>query len=89
LEATKEDGLISISTEAFQDRIIVKIKDNGIGIHSGFLDRIFDPFFSTKNGGTGLGLTYVKQIINEHEGEVQVDSKSGNGTTFILSLPKS
>ena len=87
-EAAGEDGLINIYTAKAGERIIVEVKDNGMGIAPEFSERIFDPFFSTKSGGTGLGLTYVQQIINEHQGDIKVESRSGSGTTFIISLPR-
>jgi signal transduction histidine kinase len=86
-EAAKENGIIYISTHIIHEKIVIKVKDNGDGITPEFIDRIFDPFFSTKSGGTGLGLTYVQQIINEHGGEINVESHPGDGTSFIITLP--
>ena len=88
LEATKEGGEIAIITRQSQDQVIIEIKDNGSGIAPKHMDRIFDPFFTTKPGGTGLGLTYVQQIVSEHQGEMSVNSKLGEGTNFIITLPR-
>lgn len=65
----------------------VTIKDSGVGIKPDQLNKIFDPFFTTKPQGTGLGLSIVYRIIEEHNGEIRVDSKLGEGTTFTLLLP--
>lgn len=70
----------------------IEIEDTGLGISAEHLDHIFDPFFTTKhsstfNEGTGLGLTIVHQIIQEHRGNIRVESTEGHGTTFHIQLP--
>ena len=65
----------------------VTIADQGTGMDKTALDRIFEPFFSTKKRGTGLGLAIVKQIVEQHGGTITVDSSLGNGTTFRIDLP--
>lgn len=70
----------------------IEIEDTGLGISPEDLDHIFDPFFTTKhtstlNEGTGLGLTIAHQIVQEHQGEIQVQSRKGIGTTFRINLP--
>ena len=70
----------------------IEIEDTGKGIQDTNLEHIFDPFFTTKHEsgeheGTGLGLTIVHQIIQEHHGEIRVTSSVGVGTTFFVSLP--
>ncbi len=67
--------------------IEVTVRDTGVGIKSDQLNIIFDPFFTTKPQGTGLGLSIVYRIIEEHGGDIRVDSKMGEGTTFTLLLP--
>ncbi len=88
LEATGEGGEISISTSSTNGQVVVNVKDNGGGITQEFSNRIFDPFLSTKPGGTGLGLTYVQQIVKEHQGEVKIESQEGHGTSVTISLPE-
>ena len=63
------------------------VADQGKGIDSATLDRIFEPFYSTKKRGTGLGLAIVKQIVEQHEGRISVESALGKGTKFIIDLP--
>ncbi len=65
----------------------ITIKDNGIGIPTNLLDKIFDPYFSTKQEGSGLGLAITHSIINKHNGHILVTSEHGKGTQFIIYLP--
>ena len=67
--------------------VAVKISDTGTGIKPDDVDSIFDPFFTTKPQGAGLGLSIVYRIIEEHEGDIRVESNSGHGTTFTVLLP--
>jgi len=71
------------------ERIYVKIriKDSGIGIPANLLDKIFDPYFSTKQEGSGLGLAITHSIINKHHGHILVNSEQGMGTEFVIYLP--
>ncbi len=65
----------------------VDVEDTGCGIPETALNRVFDPFFTTKTSGSGLGLSFVKRVVNEHGGVVTVDSRVGSGTRFSLLLP--
>lgn len=67
----------------------ISIKDQGIGIPKNLLDRIFDPYFSTKHGGSGLGLTTTYSVVKKHDGHISVESESGEGTVFHIYLPAS
>jgi signal transduction histidine kinase len=71
----------------FEDQAIVEVSDNGRGISEEDLTRIFNPFFTTRPGGTGLGLPAVRRIARAHGGGVEVKSSLGNGSTFTLHLP--
>lgn len=66
---------------------VYRISDTGCGIAADQLDKIFDPFFSTKLHSFGLGLPLVKQTVTEHIGEIAVESDPGKGTTFSLRFP--
>ncbi len=66
----------------------ILVSDNGPGIAADIQDKIFEPFFTTRNGGTGLGLAVVRAIMQGHRGDIQVRSTSGQGSTFILRLPR-
>jgi two-component system, OmpR family, phosphate regulon sensor histidine kinase PhoR len=88
-----EEPLISISTRNNNAGVIVDIKDNGIGISKENLQKIFDQFYRVHTGnihnvkGFGMGLNYVKKIVQEHKGDVTVESKPGQGSTFSIHLP--
>jgi len=80
---------VSISTKKLNGKVEVKVKDNGNGIPQKVLDKIFQPFFTTKptGQGTGLGLSLSYDIIKAHGGEIKVETKEGEGTEFIIALP--
>jgi len=65
----------------------MKISDTGKGIYEEAMDKIFQPFFTTKSKGTGLGLAITKRLIEEHGGTISVESTPESGTTFIVRLP--
>jgi signal transduction histidine kinase len=91
LDAMPDGGMISISAEEDVDNKLleIRIRDTGIGIEPETSRKIFDPFFTTKEDGkgSGLGLFVAREIIEEHEGNIRVDSVEGEGTTFIIRLP--
>lgn len=67
--------------------VLIKVKDEGLGIPTELLDKIFDPYFTTKEKGNGMGLAICYSIINRHDGHITVEPNSGNGTTFFIYLP--
>ncbi len=87
LAALDEGGKIIISAKVTNDFFILRIADNGIGMNEETVHRIFEPYFTTKANGTGLGLTMVYKIIKEFSGEITVQSYPGEGTIFTISLP--
>ena len=88
-EAIEGKGSVEISLDKDGEFATVIIKDTGVGISQENIKKIFDPFYTTKERGTGLGLAVVKRILEDHRGEVEVISKKGEGTTFIIKLPLS
>jgi signal transduction histidine kinase len=66
---------------------MIDVEDDGVGIPADVLPRLFDPFFSTKEGGSGLGLALTQQIVKDHGGDLAVQSTVGSGTTFTVSVP--
>lgn len=87
LEAMPEGGRLEIRTRAEADYVKVEFSDSGCGIPQSVIGKIFDPLFTTKAKGIGLGLALTKSIIERHGGDIGVTSQEGKGTTFILSLP--
>jgi signal transduction histidine kinase len=67
--------------------VLLRFTDTGVGMDEATKDKIFNPFFTTKDTGTGLGLAMTHKIIQEHGGDIKVDSVVGKGTTFALRFP--
>ena len=70
-----------------QSAIVIEVEDTGPGIPPEHRDRIFEPYFTTKEGGTGLGLALAYKIFQEHDGSITVESRVGSGATFLIMLP--
>jgi len=81
-----EKGILTITTCAVNNKCCVKIADNGKGINKEELGKIFEPYFTSKSKGTGLGLTSTQNIIFNHQGTIDVESEEGKGSTFIITL---
>ena len=77
-----------VCAPASQDKVEVRVEDTGIGIRPEHLEKIFDLYYTTKDHGTGIGLSMVYRIIQMHDGEVEVQSTPGSGTTFRILLPR-
>lgn len=84
---TPGKGVLTVSTSLEGKAATIRIQDNGMGIPEENKARLFDPFFTSKTKGTGLGLTSTQNIILNHKGHIQVESALGEGTTFIITLP--
>jgi PAS domain S-box-containing protein len=89
IKETGKKGTLTVTTEKHNNHIRISFQDNGIGIPRENMDRLFQPFFTTKKQGegTGLGLSLSWSIVAEHGGEMRVESEPGHGTTFIIELP--
>ena len=83
--------MISVSTKKLSDKIEIRVKDNGVGISQKVIDKIFQPFFTTKPSGlgTGLGLSMSYDIIKAHGGEWKVNGNEGEGAEFTILIPYS
>ena len=87
ISAMPQGGTLRIESQRKGASLQLKVSDEGVGIPEGNLDKIFEPYFTTKEFGSGLGLTLVYKIVKEHLGEIAVSSQVGAGTTFTLSFP--
>jgi len=86
-EAMKRRGILRIRTDMDESHVIVRFTDTGGGISPDNLSRVFEPYFTTKTSGTGLGLLIVRRIIREHGGELSIESSEGKGLTLTIRLP--
>ncbi len=87
IELFIENGNNGASNGGGAARATVRVRDNGAGIPADKIDRIFNPFFTTKEKGTGLGMAISKKIVEAHDGSIDVVSEQGRGTEFVVSLP--
>jgi signal transduction histidine kinase len=86
-EAMPSGGRVTLRTRRDRDAVVAEVADTGGGIPPGDLTRIFEPFYSTKERGTGLGLAFALQVVKEHGGTIRCESAAGRGTTFTIRLP--
>lgn len=84
----QQNPKIDVSVSEKKDKVIIKVSDNGKGIKTAHKDQIFEPKFTTKSSGMGLGLPMIKNIINAYKGTIMFQSERGKGTTFVVELPK-
>jgi signal transduction histidine kinase len=78
---------IIVAVKRVENYVNITVKDNGIGIESEYIERIFEPKFTTKSSGMGLGLGIIKNIIENYKGTITFETEYGKGTTFTVSLP--
>jgi signal transduction histidine kinase len=88
VDAMPDGGRIEVKTSVENKHVIVTVADTGVGIPSHIISKIFDPLFTTKDSGSGLGLTVSLSIIRDHGGTIKVDSEEGKGTEFTVTLPR-
>ena len=86
-QAMLDGGKLIIKAKPLEGGVLVRFTDTGVGIEQTIKENIFNPFFTTKDRGTGLGLALTHKIIREHGGDIEVESSPGEGTTFTLRLP--
>lgn len=87
MQAMSKGGVLLVQTGATADEVWVSLSDTGRGIPEEQLNRIFEPFYTTKKKGSGLGLMIVQRIVRAHSGRIELDSRVGKGTTFRVWLP--
>ena len=87
-DAMPQGGKIDVSTTIANKNVIFTVTDTGMGIPQNAIEKIFDPLYTTKINGTGLGLTVSRSIVEEHGGTIEVESEENKGTTFTIRLPR-
>ncbi|MCX7847198.1 MAG: ATP-binding protein [bacterium] len=88
LDAMPNGGELEITAEPYESRVVITVRDSGVGIPPEVLPHIFEPFFSTKEEGTGIGLYVTQRIVESHRGTITCRSEVGKGTTFRLEIPR-
>ena len=87
VDSMTKAGIISLRGTYVDGRVLIEVEDQGTGISTEDVHRVFEPFFSTKSRGMGLGLAISRAIIENHRGKIRVTSAEGKGTCFTISLP--
>ena len=88
IDAMPEGGTLTLRTRSAGERARLEISDTGTGLTPEERDRIFTPYYTTKQHGTGLGLAVVQSVVSDHHGTISVNSETGHGTTFVIDLPR-
>ena len=89
LDAMPQGGALSIRTSRYDGKVAVEVSDTGEGLTPEECDRLFTPYYTTKQHGTGLGLAIVQSVVSDHKGTITVHSEPGKGTTFRIELKAS
>lgn len=88
MDAMPDGGTVTLSAKATGDKVELRVADTGKGLTSEECERLFTPYYTTKQYGTGLGLAIVQSVVADHAGTIAVDSRPGGGTTFTITLPR-
>ncbi|MCI5140655.1 MAG: ATP-binding protein, partial [Candidatus Electrothrix sp. ATG1] len=87
VEAMEKGGELEVEVTAEEQYIRIVVRDSGMGIAAADLQRVSDPFYTTKVAGTGVGLALVKRIVNDHQGELNIRCRDSGGTEVTITLP--
>jgi signal transduction histidine kinase len=87
VQAMRAGGTLTIEAQSGRDGVSLVVADTGAGIPADVLPRVFDPYFTTRTDGLGLGLTIARRIVEAHGGAIELDSQAGRGTRVRLRLP--
>ena len=89
MDAMPQGGTLTLRTKGDEDHATIEVADTGSGLTSEECERIFTPYYTSKQHGTGLGLAIVQSVVSDHGGRISVQSQTGRGTTFVIELPRS
>ena len=87
-DAMPSGGTLTLSTAAREDKVELRVADTGDGLTPEECERLFTPYYTTRQHGTGLGLAIVQSVVADHNGSIAVESKTGEGATFVITLPR-
>jgi signal transduction histidine kinase len=88
IDAMPRGGTLTLRTRAGTDSCFIDVTDTGTGLSKEECDRLFTPYYTTKEHGTGLGLAIAQSVVSDHQGRIAVKSAPGQGTTFVIELPR-
>jgi two-component system, NtrC family, nitrogen regulation sensor histidine kinase NtrY len=88
MDAMPDGGSLTLSAQARQENVEIRVEDSGAGLTPEECERLFTPYYTTKEHGTGLGLAIVQSIVADHNGAIAVESREGGGATFVITLPR-
>jgi signal transduction histidine kinase len=88
MDAMPEGGTLTIAARPHENKVEFRVADTGQGFNSEECERLFTPYYTTKQHGTGLGLAIAQSVIADHGGTISVESSAGKGATFVITLPK-
>lgn len=87
MDAMPEGGTLKLSAKSHEDNVEIRVSDTGEGLTPEECERLFTPYYTTKQHGTGLGLAIVQSVIADHNGAIAVESRPAGGATFVITLP--
>jgi signal transduction histidine kinase len=87
MKDTKGDKNIGVASSIEKNRIVIKVSDSGPGVPLNFANKIFDPFYSTKDGSSGIGLSLSHRIVKDHGGSLDLAQSKWGGAEFIIEIP--
>jgi nitrogen fixation/metabolism regulation signal transduction histidine kinase len=87
MDAMAKGGILTLRTRRDDGKVIIEVSDTGAGMSREECERIFTPYYTSKEHGTGLGLAIVQSVVSDHGGRINVQSEAGRGTTFVIELP--
>jgi two-component system nitrogen regulation sensor histidine kinase NtrY len=88
IDAMPQGGVLTMRTRGESDKVFIEVADTGFGMTAAECERIFTPYYTSKQNGTGLGLAIVQSLVSDHGGSIRVESEPGRGTTFVVQLPR-
>jgi signal transduction histidine kinase len=88
MDAMPQAGTLTLRTRGEDSNVIVEVADTGSGLTKEECERIFTPYYTSKQNGTGLGLAIVQSVVSDHGGRIRVQSEPGRGTNFVIELPR-
>jgi signal transduction histidine kinase len=88
MDAMPHGGTLIVSAKPREEQVEIRVSDTGEGLTPEECERLFTPYYTTKQHGTGLGLAIVQSVIADHAGRIAVESRAGGGAEFVITLPK-